>query len=133
MDQQPPCIGRDSLDSPQRRSLAGSAGEISAPFDVLAARLGGAGRVVEHLSCVSQRVERAPAVEAERIVSGQEFRSGEKGGAGVGKTKRGKGTMWMVVVDGEGVPLGDQLHSLTIYRTFFHIVCFKIVLQRIVP
>jgi len=29
----------------------------------------------------------------------------------VGKTKRGKGTKWMVVVDGAGIPLGDHLHS----------------------
>jgi transposase len=27
----------------------------------------------------------------------------------VGKTKRGKGTKWMVVVDGQGLPLGSQL------------------------
>jgi transposase len=31
---------------------------------------------------------------------------GEKGGAEVGKTKRGKGSKCMVVVDGQGVPLG---------------------------
>ena len=47
----------------------------------------------------------------ERVVYGRQFRSGEKGGSGVGKTKRGKGTKWMVVVDGAGVPLGDHLHS----------------------
>ena len=47
----------------------------------------------------------------ERIVSGRQFCSGKKGGDGVGKTKRGKGTKWMVVADGQGVPLGDQLHS----------------------
>jgi transposase len=29
----------------------------------------------------------------------------------VGKTKRGKGTKWMVVVDGQGVPLGNHLDS----------------------
>lgn len=29
----------------------------------------------------------------------------------MGKTKRGKGTKWMVVVDGAGVPLGNHLHS----------------------
>ena len=34
-----------------------------------------------------------------------------KRGSAVGKTKRGKGTKWMVVVDGAGVPLGDHLHS----------------------
>src|SRR5712691_2349089 len=47
----------------------------------------------------------------ERVVSGRQFRSGKKGGAEVGKTKRGKGTKWMVVVDGRGVPLGNSLHS----------------------
>src|ERR1700730_10323884 len=65
--------------------------------------IGGAG--------VSKRVERTPAIEVERIVFGRQFRSGEKRGAGVGKTKRGKGTKWMVVVDGRGVPLGNYLHS----------------------
>jgi transposase len=101
------------VDSPERGSLAGPAGEIPASFNVLAAtaRLGGAGRLVEHLADVSERVERAPAVEVERIVSGRQFRSGKKRGAGVGKTKRGKGTKWMVVVDGRGVPLGNYLHS----------------------
>ena len=29
----------------------------------------------------------------------------------MGKTKRGKSTKWMVVVDGKGVPLGSQLTS----------------------
>jgi transposase len=41
----------------------------------------------------------------------REFRAGKKGGLGVGKTKRGKGTKWMVVVDGEGIPLGSHLTS----------------------
>jgi transposase len=39
------------------------------------------------------------------------FASAKKGGPGVGKTKRGKGTKWMVVVDGQGVPLGGHLGS----------------------
>src|SRR5262249_45934679 len=39
------------------------------------------------------------------------FRSREKGGSAVGKTKRGKGTKWMVLVDGEGLPLGVRLES----------------------
>jgi transposase len=101
------------LDSAERGSLAGPAGEIPAPFDVLAAiaRLGGAGHLVEYLANVSRRVKRAPAIEMERIVSGRQFCSGEKRGCGVGKTKRGKGTKWMVVVDGRGLPLGNYLHS----------------------
>jgi transposase len=38
-------------------------------------------------------------------------RVGEKGGADIGKTKRGKGSKWMVVVDGEGIPLGIHVTS----------------------
>src|ERR1700694_4916726 len=50
-----------------------------------------------------------PAVEVERIVPGRELCSREKRGCGVGKTKRGKGTKWMVVVDGAGLPLGEEV------------------------
>ena len=113
LDREPPCVGRDFVDSAERGSLAGHAGEIPASLDLLAtvARLGGAGHLFEHLAVVSERVERAPTVEMERIVSGWQFRPSEKRGCGVGKTKRGKGTKWMVVVDGRGVPLGNYLHS----------------------
>ena len=113
VDRESPCAGRDLVDCPERGSLAGPAGEIPASFNVLAAtaRLGGAGHLVEYLAVVSERVERAPAIKVERIISGREFRSREKRGCGVGKTKRGKGTKWMVVVDGRGLPLGNYLHS----------------------
>jgi transposase len=47
----------------------------------------------------------------ERVFPGREFCSRQKRGAGVGKTKRGKGTKWMVVVDGQGLPLGNYLCS----------------------
>jgi hypothetical protein len=101
------------VDSAERGWLAGLAGEISASLDLLAAaaRLGGAGHLVENLTVVSERTQRAPAIKVERIVSGREFRSREKRGCGVGKTKRGKGTKWMVVVDGRGLALGNYLHS----------------------
>src|SRR5579863_6515516 len=113
VDREPPCAGRDSVDFAERSSLARLAGELPASFDLLAAtaRLGRAGRLVEHLAGVSERVERTPTIKMERIVSGRQFRSGEKRGCGVGKTKRGKGTKWMVVVDGRGLPLGNSLHS----------------------
>jgi transposase len=39
------------------------------------------------------------------------IRPGEKRGDAVGKTKKGKGTKWMAVVDGEGVPLACHLDS----------------------
>src|ERR1700687_3638341 len=113
VDREPPCAGRDSLDSAERGPLARLAGGISASFNLLAAvaELGGAGHLAESLARVSERIERTPAVEVERIVSGRELCSREKRGCGVGKTKRGKGTKWMVVVDGRGLPLGDYLHS----------------------
>lgn len=41
----------------------------------------------------------------------RELRPRQRGGAGVGCTKRGKGTKWMVVGDGEGLPLGVHLGS----------------------
>src|SRR5918912_2850286 len=40
-----------------------------------------------------------------------QLRSGEKGGLKGGKTTRGKGTKWMVVVDGAGTPLGAYLDA----------------------
>jgi transposase len=42
---------------------------------------------------------------------GRQFCSRQKGGDAVGKTKRGKGTKWMVAVDGQGIALGSTLHS----------------------
>jgi transposase len=40
-----------------------------------------------------------------------QFHPGQKRGAKVGKTKRGKGTKWMVLVDGAGTPLGAYLDA----------------------
>jgi transposase len=101
------------VDSAQRRSLAGFARGVPLTGNVLAAasRLGRAGSLAHHLARILGGTERTRATELERIVSGRQFRSGEKGGSKVGKTKRGKGTKWMVVVDGQGVPLGKQLYS----------------------
>jgi transposase len=39
------------------------------------------------------------------------LRPGEKRGDGVGKTKKGKGTKWMVVVSGQGLPVALHLDS----------------------
>ena len=46
-----------------------------------------------------------------RGISGWQFCASPKGGTAVGKTKRGKGTKWMVLVDGQGLPLGVRLES----------------------
>jgi hypothetical protein len=39
------------------------------------------------------------------------FASAKNGGEKVGTTKKGKGTKWMLVVDGNGLPLGFHLES----------------------
>ena len=46
-----------------------------------------------------------------RDLPGRQLRPGEKRGFAVGKTKRGKGTKWMVLVDGKGLPMGVRLES----------------------
>ena len=101
------------MDFAQRGALAGPAGGVSASLDLLAtaAGLGRARGLARDLASFSERVERTAAVEVERVVYGRQFRAGQKRGSGVGKTRRGKGTKWMVVVDGAGVPLGNDLHS----------------------
>jgi transposase len=101
------------VDFAQRGSLARFAGGISLAVDLLAkARgLGRARGLAENLAHLSGRAQRTPTNKLERVFPGRQFRSGEKRGSGVGKTKRGKGTKWMVVVDGAGLPLGNHLHS----------------------
>jgi transposase len=46
-----------------------------------------------------------------RDLPGWQLCSRKKRGPAVGKTKRGKGTKWMVLVDGQGLPLGVRLES----------------------
>jgi transposase len=40
-----------------------------------------------------------------------DVRTGEKGGFSVGKTKKGKGTKLLVLIDGQGLPLGCYVDS----------------------
>jgi hypothetical protein len=57
------------------------------------------------------------ALDAEGLLKWDEafldgsFAPAKKGGAAVGKTKRGKGTKWIVLGDGQGIPLGVRLES----------------------
>jgi transposase len=101
------------MDRPQRGVLAGSAWSISLPVHLLAAaaRLGRAGGVADDLAHLSGRVESEGATGLERSLPRRQLRFREKRGVAVGKTKRGKGTKWMVVVDGKGLPLGKHLAS----------------------
>src|SRR5438876_6815811 len=47
----------------------------------------------------------------ERVLHRRQLCHGEKRGAKIGPTKRGKGTKWMVLVDGAGTPLGVYLDA----------------------
>jgi len=71
--------------------------------------MGGRRNLAQHLARLSGRTGPATETQLERIVHRRKFCFRQKGGAAVGKTKRGKGTKWMVVVDGQGVPLGVRL------------------------
>ena len=82
-------------------------------LDLLASALGVGGRrrLAERLADVPGRAERRRAAAVGRVLRRRLLRRGKKGGDGVGKTKKGKGTKWMVVVDGEGIPLASHLGS----------------------
>src|SRR5438477_595685 len=110
---------RHFVDSAQRRSLAGFARRVPLASHVLAqtARLGRARCLAQYLAGVSGRTQRTEATAVERVFPGREFCSRQKRGAGVGKTKRGKGTKWRVVVDGQGLPLGKHLCSASPHET----------------
>lgn len=101
------------MDTAQRGALAGSTGKVPVPLDLLAAvtGMGATRRLADDLANFPRRTGRTAPVGLERGVPRWQFRAGEKGGGKVGKTKRGKGTKWMVVVDGQGVPLGNYLDS----------------------
>jgi transposase len=86
---------------------------VSQPVDMLetASRLGRTGCVAYYLACFSGRIGRKRPIGLVRGVYRRQLCTSKKRGDCVGKTKRGKGTKWMVVVDGQGIPLGNHLDS----------------------
>lgn len=101
------------MDSAYWGALGGPAGRISQCFHLLAAlaplgRGRGVAGGVAGLPCATG-CEGNTGVAG--VISGCELRTRQRGGDAVGATKRGKGTKWMVVVDGQGLPLGSQLTS----------------------
>jgi len=101
------------VDSANRCSLAVPAGGVSFAFHLLAtaAAVGGERGLAASLANVAGGLGPGGLAEVGRGLLGWQLRSSEKGGSAVGKTKRGKGTKWMVLVDGEGIPLGVRLES----------------------
>jgi transposase len=97
----------------KRCAVARPAGAVAVGEYLLATPtgVGGAGRVAEGLADLVGPAGRARPMGLGRNVRRWQLCPGEKRGAGVGKTTRGKGTKWLVVVDGQGVPLGNLLDS----------------------
>jgi transposase len=99
--------------APDRFGMAFSARQVSIAGDLLAKAeaVGGAGCLARRLAGAARGARWRGPLAVAGDVPGRQLRSGEKGGSAVGKTKRGKGTKWMVLVDGGGLPLGVRLES----------------------
>lgn len=93
--------------------MARSPGALSVASHLVAtpAGLGRARRVAQGLACLVSPTGRPRPTGVVRSVRRRQLCPGDKRGAGVGKTKGGQGTKWMVVVDGQGVPGGNLLDS----------------------
>jgi len=96
-----------------RSPLAGSARAVSQRINLLAsfAAMGGAGCVGRSVACLAVGPRSTRSIEMGGDFLGRKLCSCQKGGLAVGKTKRGKGTKWMLLVDGQGIPLGVLLAS----------------------
>jgi transposase len=109
-----PCLSRGHpVGAANRCGMEISARQVSFSGNLLAAAeaVGRAGCVARRMASVAGGAGWRRSAEVGRDIHGWQLRSGEKGGSAVGKTKRGKGTKWMVLVDGGGLPLGVQLES----------------------
>lgn len=93
--------------------MARPAQAVSKSLHLLAstATMGGTRSPAQSLASLALRPEPTRLARLGGNVHRRQLRSREKGGSGVGKTKKGKGTKWMVLVDGKGIPLGALLTS----------------------
>ena len=110
---EPQGAGRHLVDSAQRGSLARLAQRAPLSVDVLEAAAGWEEQGLwprMWRTFLAELNERQQLNWSESFMDGS-FAPAKKGAAAVGKTKRGKGTMWMVVVEGGGVPLGVRPYS----------------------
>ncbi len=110
-----PLLRGNPLDAPYWSPVAGTSKGIRLGFNLLAQAPGmGAGRDASRaVARVSQGTLGCAENQVGRVLCGRKLRFRQKGGPAVGKTKRGKGTKWMVLVDGKGLPLGISLESAT--------------------
>jgi len=110
---------RGILGVTHRRSLARSAVSLSALSNLsstipnLAAQ-----RVADTFTATTCRgFTRPREARSERILHRRQLQRREKGGSGVGPTKRGKGSKIMAIADGHGLPLAVHVASASPHET----------------
>ena len=107
------CYGRHFVGAQDGCALAGSARHPAKRVNLLETTegLGGGRNMGCALAGVHPDARRAADLGLGRVLYRRQLCSGEKRGLCVGKTKRGKGTKWMVVADGQRLPVGGTLES----------------------
>jgi transposase len=106
-------LGRHPLGAPQRRPMERFTRTFPLSYNLLAATQGvdRVGIVRGTLAATAATPRRPQTNLLERSHRRRDVCPGKKGGAEVGKTKRGKGSKLMLLVDGHGTPLAVDIHS----------------------
>jgi len=104
---------RDFVGAEDWRPVAGLAAAVSQPVHLLASTgpVGGVRRLGAGVAILSPAGRTAATSALGGVFHRWVVRLGERGGDKVGPTKRGKGSKWMIVVDGNGTPMGFHLDS----------------------
>ena len=98
-----------------RRSVEGNTGKVRSFLNLpqTIRGVGGEWSIYQNVDVISPDIGQTRANRLARVFRGRELRSRQKGGEKVGKTKKGKGTKWMMLTDGNGLPIGALLDSAT--------------------
>jgi transposase len=101
----------NAMDFAHRSAMAGLAQKVWGAGNRASAlpELGGPWGYAPNSPRAGRGFAKSRQARSERDVHGRQLFSGQKGGARVGKTKRGKGTKIMAVADAHGLPLA--LHT----------------------
>ena len=109
----PSSAQRSALGNAHRCALGRSAREVSAIPDLPQAipGVGANGHATSRIGGASRGSAKSRQTRPVGVLHRRDFRSREKGGSGVGKTKRGKGTKIMAVADRNGLPIAVHTES----------------------
>lgn len=115
-EERPQLSQRYPLGTQNRRAVEGDTGEIRSRFHLPPAVRGvGTGRTFSQVvGGILVHAEQSGTDRLAGVFRRRELCFRKKGGAKVGKTKRGKGTKWMLLTDKTGIPIGALLDSATL-------------------